>query len=619
MGAITDAGAMARGVSQVAGMGQDLVQQHKDAMDATWVNEAVIENKKRKLEIATEARKKRENNPTGFAKEFQKDLTKLDDELARNAPSATARKVFKETTARDNLSIYESDFNWENSRRASMYAQSVENSARNLQIMALRAGKEGKDIQDLLNDADATTVAGSTFVSNEQLGNMSRTMRRGIVTSYLEGVTDSNPYLAKKLLDSKKYDNDLGADALDGYYDKTDSAIKKAEEEAAENSYIEQVISGNALLDPADPKTRKAVDKSFVNSGVFEGFTKGDAASVQETIDLVDRTSIIPESAQKVMRGYISNGTPEQKQQAYSFIGAIQEIKPAALTGPAGFAEKEIKDAAAYNALIRAGATPKTAAESITISNDPINKDIREMRQKQASDILKNLETSAVTDEYGSKLLGYSFLSPSYMGAENEARIFADYKAIYEDNYVKYGNADAAHSAALAAVKINAGETRITGDKQLMQFPPERHYGLPDLTDEENAKWMREEIKQDLQARGFNGDLDKVSLVPSVNSKARIDQGLKPQYHVFAETEQDGFPFIDLVRGDDNMPVTIEFNPNATLEKIKTEKAQQKTITQAQRAVRVVNPPKTVFDYLQNKVTDHAIKKSVMGGYESLK
>lgn len=574
--AIQDARTGFQGVAAIAGAGADLAERYKQASDTTWVNENYIESKKRKVELSDKMRKERESSPDGFADDFQSELKKIDDEFAASAPSAAAKRQYMKEVQRDNAAIFGKDTDWTRRRQVEMFGASVEKSAQDLQIMALRAGRAGGNIDQLLKDADAATVAGATFLAPEAAAQVNDKMRSGIAKSYFDGVVDRNPYLAKKLLDSKKFDDELGADRLASLYGKAENEIKRVESERASAQEAASILTGELRADPANKQHRKLINSQYKLSGVADQFAQGNVDAVAETLSIINTTSIIPEAAQQATRAKIFNGTAEEKQSAYNFIAAVQQTNPAALTGPAGFTQKEINNAAAFNALVRSGASPQYAQESVEFGNNPINKDVRVMRESEADQLLKDV----TADDLDRSELGLQdgfFFSPKFMGAQNAATTLQNYKRLYRDNYIRYGDDEAAKAAAISALKTKVGETKVTGTDEIMEYPPERYYGLPEYSVEENAEWMREELEQDLRSHNFTGDLDKVSLVPTINSQARVANGLPPQYNAFVETEQDGFPVIDVLRDSKNMPVAIAFDTEAQIARDTAEKGTERS------------------------------------------
>lgn len=200
-------------IAQVSGTGVDIAEQFKLANDTTAVNEAVISAQKQKIELSEAARKERQDNPFGFAKEFEPKLKKLDDEIAKSLPSAAARKAYQETAARSNLELFEQNFRWQNEREANIYASRIEKSLNDNATLAYRAGQEGQSLDDYLKNVDASTVAAGSVFAREKLEKLNGAGREKAAMAWLSGMMQSNLSLAKEKLDSGELDF-IGADNI---------------------------------------------------------------------------------------------------------------------------------------------------------------------------------------------------------------------------------------------------------------------------------------------------------------------------------------------------------------------------------------------------------------------
>lgn len=197
------------------------------AENTTWVNENVVQYKKDLADRLEAQRQARNGNPNNFHKDFDKELDTLAQDYIKRAPSEAARIAMKNTSAEIRGQHYAENLNWEKSRKVSMFGESMERTASNLGVLAYRAGQEGKDLDQvgLMKDVDASVVAGATFVAGDKLGGIKDGMSRTVVTNYMEGLFASNPAKAKEVLNSRRYDDILGAEAIKQF----DSKIKAQE------------------------------------------------------------------------------------------------------------------------------------------------------------------------------------------------------------------------------------------------------------------------------------------------------------------------------------------------------------------------------------------------------
>jgi hypothetical protein len=211
-----------------------------EAENMTWVNENTIQYKKDLAEKLDAQRQSRSSNPGNFHKDFDKEMDNLSREYIKKAPSEAARIALKQSSANIRSSYYDDNLNWERQRKVSMFGESMERSASNLGVLAYRAGQDGKDLEQsgVMNDVEASVVAGSSFVAADKLGGIKDGMSKTVVTNYMEGLFEKNPAKAKEILNSRKYDKVLGADVLQRF----DSKIKAQEriEVSGEADDVEQ-------------------------------------------------------------------------------------------------------------------------------------------------------------------------------------------------------------------------------------------------------------------------------------------------------------------------------------------------------------------------------------------
>lgn len=199
-----------------------------EAKNTTWTNENVIEYKRQMSERLDQMRQERSGSPENFRKDFDKEMKDLADDFAKKAPSANAQQAIRGSMTEIRSRAFDTNIEWERRRKAEMYAESIERGAESLNVMSLRRGQNGESIDDLLNDADASAVAGSTIVSGpEKVAQIRDTMREGIITNYIEGLSEKRPGEAKKLLNSGKYDDDLEADQIQRLQGVIDSQIER--------------------------------------------------------------------------------------------------------------------------------------------------------------------------------------------------------------------------------------------------------------------------------------------------------------------------------------------------------------------------------------------------------
>lgn len=238
----------------------------------------------------------------------------------------------------------------------------------------------------------------------------------------------------------------------------------------------------------------------YVNGGLTQKLQQGDATAVEQAVGLTTQYGMIPKTMQTAVGGMIANGTPEQRIVGYGVIEKISRARPEALTGTGGFGQDVIAEAMVYNSLIEGGMDTTRAMQRIDEARKPQNKDALDTRSKQfdtiAKDITANTVLSALDDTFFSA-------SPDLVGL-NADYLTSQYKSLLRANYMLFGDMQGAEKAAKAAM-ANVGVSRVTGKKQLMNFPPEQYYGKGEgdyLTQEELSGRFRTSCMTSLLSLG---------------------------------------------------------------------------------------------------------------------
>lgn len=591
--AIQDAGSGFRAVAEVAGAGAEVADRFVQAHELTATNEAIIKSKKQKMDFLEAKRQENMLNPEDFAKRIEPELTKLDAQTEQMLPTARAKKAFREKMMADNFSIYGENFQWERQRRVEKFAESLEVTANELEGLAVRYAQEGKDVSELMANADASAVAGSTFMTPEAVSKSQRTMRSNIAKSYIGAMIEKNPYEAKQLLDTKRFDADLAGD-LRGQYIYIDNKIKQVRKEADEASVLKSFLAMQRLADPANNGDRKIINKAYMESGLMARVQDRDIDAISELVTQVERTSIIPEAAQSQIRGWMYNGDRDQRSAAYSIINQIAATKPDALTGAGGFSKAEITDATSYNGLILAGADPDFADKVIRDAKLPTTQAVADTRKNELSEIKK--ETSPVKlyeklrreDSLSGNLIqdwtvGWFNRPKDFLDDNNKQIMSANFERVFDAEFMRTGNKDAAANTAYHMVSGHAGVSAISGDDRYMQYPPENYYSVPTLSREENQRWMRHNLKTAVKKIDPNILVENVRLAPVPNAREMVDNGKPPKYMAWYESEVDGYKMMDVIRDENNQPMVMAFDKKIGLEVAAKHKAAKVVASEKKR------------------------------------
>lgn len=228
---------------QAAQIGQtmaDYAFREGQARNATFVNEAVIQAKREAIEGLDSQRQARMGNPDGFHKDFDKNLQKSHESMVKAAPSEEARTALRQSLDGLRLSTFESNEGWERTRKIDMMGESLQRSGDNLKALAYDAGQKGEPLDQLIRDAQATTVAAGTILAPEKIVAIGAEMEQNVAVNYIEGLSEKDPLAALKVMDDPKIKEHFHD--VDQY-----QAMKKAVESRA--TLVHEVIGQKQVLD----------------------------------------------------------------------------------------------------------------------------------------------------------------------------------------------------------------------------------------------------------------------------------------------------------------------------------------------------------------------------------
>lgn len=553
--AIQAAGGGFEAAAQVFGMASDYVQKEQEAKKKVKLNEAVINYQREIAEVGDAMRSENLATPEGYADRF----TERSSEIAKRYKDAMededVKMAFEQSIAAVDLRAYEGNLGWQRTRNVELMAQSLEDARDNLDAMAYR----GEDVDSLFRDMEASAVAAEGILNPEKVKDYLDEGKASIVKSRIDGLlSHGQTSEAKRILDSGKYDEYLGGKGLDNLYDEVEKKVKAQKAELEQLQVIDAILGGRSVADPNNKLHRSVVDKGYTESGLAEGFSSMDAQAQQQAVQMVAQTSIIPETMQSTLRGMMVNGDEEQMAFAFSTIAEIEETNPVAIKMGGGFTDEEIDSATRYNAYIRSGATPENAIRSIRESNNPLSNDVREMRKSRLGG--KSGELSKITAATVEEALDTPFtLKPSlYADPRVTDAAIADYRNLVEMEYMRTGDSGKAEEYANLAIKNKYGVSNVISSRTAMAYPPENYYSIPQLSPEDNAKWMTEQLTDAVKANGGTGK--DMAIVPTPDARGMIDNGMPPRYYVFS----DG----DIMTGKNNLPLQFTFDKEDGMKRV---------------------------------------------------
>jgi hypothetical protein len=369
-----------------------------------------------------------------------------------------------------------------------------------------------------------------------------------------------NPSAFKRAVKDGRFN---GMPNLGKYVIQADKAIeaeaKKAAQEAKDLALLQGATQGTSFLDPANTNHRKLLDKYYQQftlgeQTINDGLNALDESSAAIAVEFADKYKMIPESMQGTLRGMMNAGNAEQKAFAYDVVNEMRDAQ--------GFTDKEKADASTYEGLIDTGYDAQSAINTIAIYNGPDFEKTRSINELRFKEVDFDARTK-IRDRYGK---GVFNLAPE---ASEEA--IEDFTQIYKNEFLKTGDATASEKIAHKIMDAKYGQSEMMGGEIVMPYPPEK-YGHPNLTEEENRKWMRKALKKDLKDLGRSDDLEKYKLYSIFENRDLVNSGQPPAYYIL-DTESN-----DYVKTKENTPLVYFFDPNegvGVVQKKQTEKLQK--------------------------------------------
>jgi hypothetical protein len=283
--AIDAAGAVARGVGDLANTGAQVATVIKQKRDTSAVNSAVIDRQKNDLQFREELKKENADNPFDYAERVAPLYKERDKAIMESLPSDDARQAYQATAERLNLQNYEDDLRWQNTRSVEIFANKAEQSIDDLELMAYR----GEPLDEIKRNRQATRVTLEGVLSPEQLNKFDQKSNESIHTSFVQGKIDTNPYEARKILDSQEYDGDLGLDNVLTLTARTDAKIK-----AIEDKQIKDLAENRKLFktDPVKLAMKEGIGADD-HEGLYSAQLKAGVPSDNISIMSKDKASDI--------------------------------------------------------------------------------------------------------------------------------------------------------------------------------------------------------------------------------------------------------------------------------------------------------------------------------------
>lgn len=206
LGQIQSAATQYEGISKGIGLGLEIADKFKQAEDTAKLNDMIITAKKQKIALLDQTRANPNLEYSSFADSFDKELNKVDDEVTKTAGvSETVKRLYREASKKDNLSIYDENVTWGRKQTVNKLDLGIKRKQADLADIAARNTAAGKSNADLYNDVDALMVEGAQIYSAEDLAFLDKQTRQLIQEAELKTKVETNPEEALRETTVGKY------------------------------------------------------------------------------------------------------------------------------------------------------------------------------------------------------------------------------------------------------------------------------------------------------------------------------------------------------------------------------------------------------------------------------
>lgn len=264
-----------------------------------------------------------------------------------------------------------------------------------------------------------------------------------------------------------------------------DTRLEKQREDIANANLYAAVARGDAPYDPYDRKMTTAMDSHY-NTNIAPKIAENPQTAVSETLDYIDRTGHFPKSLQSGIRTAVMMG------EATDQIVAVEMAAEVKRTSPAAFDKlpKDVRDIVSRSQdLMNAGIPAEAALLRARAALFPESSVVQARQKALTPSVVKKgaVDTIAMMEEQFGSL------------ANEEMRVMA--RTLWQDEYVRMGpdlGIEAVNKGAAEALQRMFAPSELGNTGSFMKFAPEKQYGIPGMSDKQNAKWMREQFQAEV-------------------------------------------------------------------------------------------------------------------------
>jgi hypothetical protein len=323
--------------------------------------------------------------------------------------------------------------------------------------------------------------------------------------------------------------------ALDRITEQRAKAEAKLEEERITVSRLmhraASAGAGGPALDPKSKDDRLGLNLHYAQ----ESAAWRPEEAIPNAVAYSARYGLVPDGLQKMIRGGLHSGRPDQAVLAAQTIEQLRTANPQ-LVGEIGD-EKDLRFGELILSNNRKGMEPTIAVQR-AVESLKVDKTTREAREAAYDD--ERGKDRTIRERNDRRWLEGK---KDTWGSDPSADpvMMAEFGELAKSEYIATGDLDAARSRAMDTISRVWGRTRVGGGgERYSKFAPEKFYGVPTLSEGENADWMNEQLIGEISTGAMTGapvTPDRLLLAPS--DKPAPDG--RPAYEIFLKDQQGVF------------------------------------------------------------------------------
>jgi hypothetical protein len=323
-----------------------------------------------------------------------------------------------------------------------------------------------------------------------------------------------------------------GIMTLDRIQEQRAKAEAKLEEERIKVSRLmhraASAGAGGPALDPKSKEDRLGLNLHYAQ----ESASWKPEEAIPNAIAYSARYGLVPDGLQKMIRGGLHSGRPEQALMAANAIEQLRVANPQ-LVGEIGD-EKDMRFGELILSNNRKGMPPEIAVQR-AVESLKVDKTTSAAREAAYDD--ERGKDSTIRERSDRRWLEDKKDTWGHDPSVDPV-MMAEFGELAKSEYIATGDLDAARSRAMDTISRVWGRTRVGGEgARYSKFSPEKFYGVPALSEDENADWMNEQLIGELTANAMTAEPvtpDRLLLAPS--DKPAPDG--RPAYEVYLKNQQ---------------------------------------------------------------------------------